>query len=155
MKKRYYVTGTPTNDDAYERALRKRWTKEATEKNDRIVGAGYAERQIADTLSKTEPIDLNIKTKKAPDLSELIEKRAAVEAIAGKLAEAPEELDMFIEITADILADVPGTKPKRGEWIRETFNSYYCNNCYKPNETRTAYCPNCGATMKVKRNGNE
>ena len=153
MKKRYNITGTPTNYTSYELSFKKRWTKRATEKNDRIVAAGYAERQIADTLSKADPIDLNINTKKAPDLSELIEKRAAVEAIAGKLAEAPEELDMFIEITADILADVPGTKPKRGEWIREAFDCYYCNNCYKPNETRTAYCPNCGAAMKVKKEG--
>lgn len=32
------------------------WTKRATEKNNRIVGKGYAERQIADTLSRVEKI---------------------------------------------------------------------------------------------------
>lgn len=32
------------------------WTERARKKNDRIIGEGYAERQIADTLSKVEKI---------------------------------------------------------------------------------------------------
>lgn len=32
------------------------WTERATKKNARIIGKGYAERQIADTLSKVEKI---------------------------------------------------------------------------------------------------
>ena len=32
------------------------WTERVTKKNDRIIGEGYAERQIADTLRKVEKI---------------------------------------------------------------------------------------------------
>lgn len=32
------------------------WTERATKKNERIVGAGYAERQIADTLSRIDKV---------------------------------------------------------------------------------------------------
>ena len=32
--------------------IKKEWSKHAEEKNERIVGNGYAERQVADTLSR-------------------------------------------------------------------------------------------------------
>lgn len=44
-----------------ERRLREYWTQRANEKNERIIGAGYAERQIAGTLALVEPIDVNIR----------------------------------------------------------------------------------------------
>ena len=44
------------NHDAKEAQLRKYWTARATRKNARIISEGYAERQIADTLSRTEKI---------------------------------------------------------------------------------------------------
>lgn len=52
----YNKYGPPVFIDSWERALRERWTEEAKAKNDRIIGDGYAERQIADTLSKVEKI---------------------------------------------------------------------------------------------------
>ena len=39
-----------------EYEIREAWTIRATEKNARIVGEGYAERQIKDTLSRVEKI---------------------------------------------------------------------------------------------------
>lgn len=44
-----------------ESRIRVEWTTRATKKLDRIVGAGYAERQIAATLALVEPIDVNIR----------------------------------------------------------------------------------------------
>lgn len=44
-----------------ESRIRIAWTKRATKKLERIVGAGYAERQIAATLALVEPIDVNIR----------------------------------------------------------------------------------------------
>lgn len=50
----------------YGNAQKREWeiaqkrTERVTRKNDRIVGEGYAERQIADTLSKVEPINTKL-----------------------------------------------------------------------------------------------
>lgn len=44
-----------------ESRFRVAWTERVNKKLDRIVGAGYAERQIAETLALVEPIDVNIR----------------------------------------------------------------------------------------------
>lgn len=50
----------------YGNAQKREWEiaqeriERVTRKNDRIVGEGYAERQIADTLSKVEPINTKL-----------------------------------------------------------------------------------------------
>lgn len=50
----------------YGNAQKREWeiaqerNERVTRKNDRIVGEGYAERQIADTLSKVEPINTKL-----------------------------------------------------------------------------------------------
>lgn len=45
-----------TDVDQREFEIKTEWMKHAPEKNDRIVGEGYADRQKADTLSKVEKI---------------------------------------------------------------------------------------------------
>ena len=52
--------GVVTSVRHHESAIREEWTRRATEKNDRIVGKGYAERQIKDTLSKVEKINTEL-----------------------------------------------------------------------------------------------
>ena len=53
-------TGCPSgvygNTVRREYEIMQEWTEHATKKNERIIGKGYAERQIADTLSKVEKI---------------------------------------------------------------------------------------------------
>lgn len=48
--------GVHTNAQKREWEIAQDWTERARKKNDRIIGEGYAERQIADTLSKVEKI---------------------------------------------------------------------------------------------------
>lgn len=48
--------GVVTDFVRRENVILQEWTERATKKNDRIVGKGYAERQIADTLSRVEKI---------------------------------------------------------------------------------------------------
>lgn len=43
-----------------ESRIRKEATERARLKDERLIGEGYAERQIADTLSKVEPINTKI-----------------------------------------------------------------------------------------------
>lgn len=45
---------------AMESRIRKEATERARLKDERLIGEGYAERQIADTLSKVEPINTKI-----------------------------------------------------------------------------------------------
>lgn len=48
--------GVHTDLEKYESRLRVRWTERATKKNERIIGAGYAERQIRNTLDMVSKI---------------------------------------------------------------------------------------------------
>ena len=48
--------GVYNNIQAREYEIVQDWTERATKKNDRIVGEGYAERQIAETLKLVEKI---------------------------------------------------------------------------------------------------
>ena len=98
---KYNITKIATDVESWERSFRAKWAEEAKAKNDRIIGDGYAERQIADTLSKVEPIDVNV--------SKIGHNRA------------------------------PGLR------------CYVCSNCAAVTDTRSAYCPNCGASMRAKR----
>ena len=52
--------GVHNNTRAREWEIAQQRTERVTRKNDRIVGEGYAERQIADTLSKVEPINTKL-----------------------------------------------------------------------------------------------
>lgn len=52
--------GLITSLDRKESEIRIDWNRHATEKNEHIVGAGYAERQIRDTLSKVEKIKTDL-----------------------------------------------------------------------------------------------
>ena len=52
--------GVHNNTRAREWEIAQQRTERVTRKNDRIVGEGYAQRQIADTLSKVEPINTKL-----------------------------------------------------------------------------------------------
>ena len=52
--------GVHINTQKREYEIAQQRTERVTRKNDRIVGEGYAERQIADTLSKVEPINTKL-----------------------------------------------------------------------------------------------
>lgn len=52
--------GVYTDLSKYESRLRIYWTERATKKNGRIIGEGYAERQIRKTLDMVEKIDTRI-----------------------------------------------------------------------------------------------
>lgn len=152
----YIKYGPPVYVESWERDFRERWTEEAKAKNDRIIGDGYAERQIADTLSRVEPIDVNI-SKIGRNLDALIKRGDAVEVLAGYYPE--EERDQMREIFADILNKAPDVKQKRGQWYRDSekelrapgYRRYVCSCCSTINDTRSNYCPNCGAFMKGKK----
>ena len=53
---RVRVWDVHTDINNRELEIRKEWMEHAPAKNDSIIGAGYAERQKADTLSKVEKI---------------------------------------------------------------------------------------------------
>ena len=48
--------GVVTSTVRREWEIMQEWTERASKKNDRIIGEGYAERQIKDTLSRVEKI---------------------------------------------------------------------------------------------------
>lgn len=79
----YYIKhGNVENVESWEREFRAAWEEEAKKKNDRIVGEGYAERQIADTLSKVEPIDVRV-SMIGPNMNAYIKRGDAVDILAG------------------------------------------------------------------------
>lgn len=152
---KYNITKIATNVESWERSFRAKWAEEAKAKNDRIVGNGYAERQIADTLSKVEPIDVKV-SKIGHNMDALIKRGDAVDILADYF---PENRDKWREHFAEILNKVPDVKQKRGKWIRDTdtertapgLRRIYCSNCFNYHDTRSAYCPNCGASMRAKK----
>lgn len=148
--------GNVENVESWERHFRDAWTEEAKKKNDRIIGEGYAERQIADTLSKVEPIDVRV-SMIGPNMNAYIKRGDAVDILAEyfPLSEREEWREHF----AEILNRCPDVKQKRGSWIRDRetslrapgLNSFFCSWCSTYNDTRTLYCPHCGALMRGKR----
>lgn len=152
-KKSYRKIEAPTDVESYERHIVRERAERVTAKNDRIVGAGYAERQIADTLSKVKPIDVHISRVVGKNMEGLIKRGRAVETLAAYF---PEDRAKWIEIFAAILEGVPEVKAKRGQWIRDAdkelrapgLHQYFCSCCYNYNDTRSPYCPNCGASMR-------
>ena len=54
------MKGVYTDVEKREFEIRKEWTERATAKNDRIIGEGYAQRQIENTLKLVEKIDTNL-----------------------------------------------------------------------------------------------
>jgi len=155
MAKGYTKHGAATDLASWERDFRERWTAKANAKNDRIIGKGYAERQIADTLSKVKPIDVNV-TRIGKNMKSLIVRGDAVDTLAELF---PENYRSMRELFAEILDTVPEVKPKRGHWVRDVeaalnapgLRKLYCSECYTYNDTRSPYCPNCGAAMRGKR----
>lgn len=153
---KYNITKIATNVESWERSFRAKWAEEAKAKNDRIIGDGYAERQKADTLSKVEPIDVHV-SKIGRNMDALIKRGHAVEVLAEYYPE--EDRDKMREIFAEILNQVPDVKQKRGRWVRDVdadlrapgLRRYFCSCCYKYNDTRSAYCPDCGAYMRAKK----
>lgn len=152
----YIKYGPPVYIESWEREIRERWTEEAKKKNDRIIGDGYAERQIADTLSKVEPIDVNI-SKIGRNMDALIKRGDAVEALVEYYPE--EGRDTMRQIFADILNKAPEVKQKRGQWYRDSekelrapgYRRYICSCCSTYCDSRPNYCPNCGAAMRGKK----
>lgn len=152
----YIKYGPPVYVESWERDFRERWTEEAKKKNDRIIGDGYAERQIADTLSKVPPIDVNI-SKIGRNMDGLIKRGDAVEVLAEYYPE--EDRDTMRQIFADILNKAQEVKQKRGQWYRDSeknirapgLRCYVCSCCSTTNDTCSNYCPNCGAYMRGKK----
>lgn len=154
MAKEYSKHDAITDLNYWEREFIKRWTERANAKNDRIIGEGYADRQIADTLSKVEPIDVHI-SKIGKNMDALIKRGHAVEILADYF---PENRAEMIETFAAILDQIPevNTKERRGQWIRDHdltlrapgLQRFFCSCCYNYHDTRSNYCPNCGANMK-------
>ena len=155
MAKRYNITGTPKYLERYEQEIKERWAAEANAKNDRIIGKGYAERQIADTLSKVDPIDVHI-SKSGKNMDDLIRRGTVIETLADNFEG---NRDAWKEIFSKMLEDVPGIKAKSGSWKRDTWKErfapglhyFVCSCCSTYNDTRSNYCPNCGAFMKGKK----
>ena len=52
--------GVFTDTEKREYKIKKEWSKRAEKKNERIVGNGYAERQIADTLSRVGKVNTKL-----------------------------------------------------------------------------------------------
>ena len=52
--------GVFTDTENREFVIKKKWTEHAIKKNERIVGTGYAERQIADTLSRVGKVNTEL-----------------------------------------------------------------------------------------------
>lgn len=52
--------GVFTAIDKREFKIKEEWCKHAKKKNERIVGNGYAERQIADTLSRAGKVNTEL-----------------------------------------------------------------------------------------------
>lgn len=52
--------GVFTDIEKRESFIRTKWTEHATKKNDNIVGDGYAERQIADSLAKAGKVNTEL-----------------------------------------------------------------------------------------------
>lgn len=159
MKKRYNMTGIPSNIESWERDIRERWSEQAKAKNDRIIGDGYADRQIADTLSKVEPIDVRV-SKVGRNLDALIKRGDAVEALVEHFKCPDVNENELRSLFADILNKAPDVKQKRGSWIRDSekalsapgLRRYWCSCCSSYNDdARPNYCPNCGAYMRSKR----
>lgn len=154
----YIKYGPPVYIESWEREIRERWTEEAKAKNDRIIGDGYAERQIADTLSKVEPINVNV-SKIGKNMDALIRRGDAVEALVGYFDYPEEAKNELRSLFADILNNAPEVKQKRGAWIRDSekdikapgLRRYWCSCCSNYNDARPNYCPNCGAFMRGKR----
>ena len=56
-----------------------------------------------------------------------------------------------------MLNEAPIIEPKRGEWIRSSdidiawgSKVYTCSNCGHKRNSKTNFCPNCGADMRGK-----
>lgn len=153
---KYNITKIATDIESWERSFRAKWAEEAKAKNDRIIGDGYAERQKADTLSKVEPIDVNI-SKIGRNMDALIKRGDAVEVLVEYYPEA--ERDNMRRIFADILNKAPEVKQKRGQWYRDSekelrapgYRRYICSCCSTYCDSRPNYCPNCGAAMRGKK----
>lgn len=154
MANKYNITTAPRDIDSMERSIRERWTEQARAKNDRIIGNGYAERQIADTLSKVEPIDVNI-SKVVRKRDDLVKRGHVIDALAATF----ENSETMKGVFSALLEDVPGIKPNRAKWVRDTdtarrapgLRRFFCSGCYCYNDTCTPYCPNCGASMRRNR----
>lgn len=52
--------GVITDIEKREFEIKKEWLKHAEKKNERIVGNGYAERQVADTLSRAGKVNTEL-----------------------------------------------------------------------------------------------
>ena len=47
-------------------------------------------------------------------------------------------------------------KANNAEWIQSSaLCNPYCSECKKFNDMKTAYCPNCGKEMGIKKEGNQ
>jgi len=155
-KQIHIMTQTPMNLENYERRIKEEWEERAKAKNDRIVGEGYAERQIAATLSQVEPIDLHV-SKIGKNMEDLVKRGHVVDALADSFEG---DRDEWREFFAEILADVPEVKTaKHGKWVRDMdlqhrapgLYQFFCSCCYSWHDTRSPFCPNCGANMRGKK----
>lgn len=54
------LDGVFTDIDKREFEIKKEWSEHAAKKNDSIVGNGYAERQVADTLSRVGKVNTKL-----------------------------------------------------------------------------------------------
>lgn len=93
-------------------------------------------------------------------MSDLISRKAAIDAISSMFAPTPVQKDM-VEDCLEIIENLPSAEPKTGKWIPLGKRpGWVCSRCreedcyaFKTNASfeyvlQDYFCPNCGAKMK-------
>lgn len=87
-------------------------------------------------------------------MSELIERRAAIDALAEHEKSRGHNYTLFVDIVsecAEIIRDLPSAQPEQnaGQWIpNKHTDTVLCSQCGKCYGNEYNYCPNCGADMR-------
>lgn len=89
-------------------------------------------------------------------MSDLISRKAAIDAISSMFAPTPVQKDM-VEDCLEIIENFPSTEPKTGKWVDRSdggrilnpwWESCECDQCGDYGSGAWNFCPNCGAKMK-------
>ena len=108
-----------------------------------------------------EALDMAIKALSAEPCEDAISRAEAMTEImmfAGNVK--PDEENIYIKVSdaVQLLRELPPVTPKQkmGCWINYQKNIWIytqCSECGTVHDTKTNYCPNCGAKMEVSENG--